>query len=591
MRRKAEIASNYRLKTSDIQEALKHIEQQTTTPQKTWFTFDDFFNEESEAIQWVVPQLLPHGETVLLAAQAKCGKTALATDIMYAVLSGGIVLGEQVGVKGKVLLISSDESPGSTRRRMRLRGFDLLEKRSNFRLMTHLDITNLGELEAKLEDFRPDLVVIDSLTTICSELGISEKDPEYARYIYKLKAVLGRYNAACILTHHENKDSLAKGINQVSGSARVPAAVWGILQLKAVNPNNDEDARRLLKLKPREGESTTLRLQINSRDTWMRDGIWQCSGELGDESGEKKTQRDRVIELLLQYSPKGLTYQEIDNALNIGKSLYQVLDRMEERHLVTKRRSEFNSRQWVYAVPHNKGYTAQGEKNTAQNRGDSLPPTVDQTGVVETDKNITDKEFQQFNNQFNINSTTVQQLSTSDEVLNGSNPDRANNSTPIQQLDSAEGGVGMLNSTSGLLNSVNEAEIALTKTPQPASDNLTLAIGDRVVDSSGSVEEVARFVQGGYLADSGNHVSRDALMSGRYMRIKPAPQEAPVQASASALLKVGAIVSIPNGQIGTVDQIYPNGEFCVSYDDGLKYGMWKHHQLRLVPSNYKSSGL
>ncbi len=226
MRRRSEIASNYRLTKSDIQEALKHIEQQTTTPQKTWFTFDDFFNEESEAIKWVVPRLLPRGETVLLAAQAKCGKTALATDIMYAVLSGGTVLGEQVGVKGKVLLISSDESPNSTRRRMRLRGFDLLEERSNFRLMTHLDITNLGELEAKLEDFRPDLVVIDSLTTICSELGISEKDPEYARYIYKLKAVLGRYNAACILTHHENKDPLAKGINQVSGSARIPAAVF-----------------------------------------------------------------------------------------------------------------------------------------------------------------------------------------------------------------------------------------------------------------------------------------------------------------------------------------------------------------------------
>lgn len=483
MRRRSEIASNYRLSKSDIQEALKHLEQQTTTPQKTWFTFDDFFNEESEAIKWVLPQLLPRGETVLLAAQAKCGKTALATDIMYAVLSGSTVLGEQVGIKGKVLLISSDESPGSTRRRMRLRGFDLLEERSNFRLMTHLDITNLGELEAKLEDFHPNLVVIDSLTTICSELGISEKDPEYARYIYKLKTLLGRYNAACILTHHENKDSLAKGINQVSGSARIPAAVWGILQLKAVNPNDDEDPRRLLKLKPREGESTTLRLQINPRDTWIRDGIWQCTGELGDETGEKKTQRDRVLELLLQYSPKGLTYQEINDALNIGKSLYQVLDRMEERHLLTKRRSELNNRQWVYAVPHDKKHTDQDEQPTAQNGGDTPPPTVDQTEVVENDKNVTERELHQFNNQFNNNSTTIQQPSTTKEVLNGSNLDAVSNSTPIQQLDSLGGREGVSRSTDQMLTSVNEDAIA-THTPAPQQP---IQEGDLVIlDSPGS---------------------------------------------------------------------------------------------------------
>lgn len=450
MRLRSEIASNYRLKSSDIQEALKHLEQQAITPQQTYFTFDDFFNQGSEAVDWVIPQLLPRGETVLLAAQAKCGKTNLATDVMYAVLSGGKVIGEQVGVKGKVLLISSDESPSSTRRRMRLRGFDLLAERSNLRIMTHLDITNLTELESRLEDFRPDLVVIDSLTTICSEVGISEKDPEFARYIYKLKAVLGRYNAACILTHHENKDALAKGINQVSGSARIPAAVWGILQLKAIDPNNDQDPHRLLKLKPREGEAIALNLKLNPKDQWLTDGIWQSLGEVGDESGQKRTQGDRVLGLLGQYSPRGLTYKEIDNALNMGKSLYQVLDRLEDRQLITKRRSEFNSRQWVYAVP--------------RNEQDTPPPTVDHTEVVENDESHTEKDFQQFDNQFNNDSTPIQQPTMPDEVLNSSNIDLASDSAPIQQLDSQGGGEGVSNSTNQLLNSTNNAIPAQTQT-------------------------------------------------------------------------------------------------------------------------------
>ena len=453
-KQRADIASHYRISKQEIQELLKHLEPKTTTPQKTWYSFDEFFNEESQAIKWVVPQLLPRGETLLLAAQAKCGKTTLATDIMYAVLSGGTVIGEQVGLKGKVLLKSSDESPNSTRRRMRLRGFDLLDERLNFQVANHLDITNLTELEAKLEDFRPDLVVIDSLTTICSEVGISEKDPEFVRHIYKLKSLLGRYNAACILIHHENKDPRASGINQVSGSARIPAAVWGILQLKAVNPNDDSDSRRWLKIKPREGEAITLKLQLNPKDTWLRDGIWTCTGELGDESGEKKTQGDRVLELLRRYSPKGLTRQEIDNTLNIGKSLYIVLDRLEDRQLVTKRKSEFNNRQWVYAVP--------------QSEGDTPPPSVDQAAGVEKPESIAKFELQQFNNQFNTNSTPIQQPIVPDALLNSQNQDTASDSTPIQQLDDQKGGEGVLNSTNQVLNSENESAIA---TPTPTTDS------------------------------------------------------------------------------------------------------------------------
>lgn len=226
------------------------------------------------------------------------------------------------------------------------------------------------------------------------------------------------------------------------------------MQLKAVNPNDDSDSRRWLKIKPREGEAITLKLQLNPKDTWLRDGIWTCTGELGDESGEKKTQGYRVLDLLRRYSPKGLTRQEIDNTLNIGKSLYIVLDRLEDRQLVTKRKFEFNNRQWVYAVP--------------QSEGDTPPPSVDQAGSVEKPESITQFELQQFNNQFNTNSTPIQQPIFSAAVLNSQNQDRANVSTPIQQLDDQRGGEGVLSSTPGLLNSGNKSAIA---TPTPTTDS------------------------------------------------------------------------------------------------------------------------
>jgi KaiC/GvpD/RAD55 family RecA-like ATPase len=297
VRIKGEICSSYRISSFDFSLLCQALEKQNSTPQANTFGFDEFINQGTDALEWVIPGILPKGETVLLAALAKTGKTLLATDIAYAVISGEKVIGESPGGTGRVLLVSSDESASSTRRRLRARGFDLLpESSKNLRIMTHLDIADLSPLEQELEDFRPKLVIIDSLTSITRDSGISEKDAEFAKPIYKLKEMLSRYGAAGILIHHENKDKDAKGINKVSGSARIVAATWGVWQMVATDPNNDKDPTRWLKVKPREGESTTLTLEINPKDLWASQGIFSFVGEFGvdtptDKSGDSEAEK------------------------------------------------------------------------------------------------------------------------------------------------------------------------------------------------------------------------------------------------------------------------------------------------------------
>ncbi|MGH2412877.1 MAG: MarR family transcriptional regulator [Microcystaceae cyanobacterium] len=81
------------------------------------------------------------------------------------------------------------------------------------------------------------------------------------------------------------------------------------------------------------------------------EGIFGFIGEFGDESGEKKTQGQRVLDLLRKYSPKGLEACEISTYLSIERhTLYTVLDRLEDRQLITKRRSITDNRRWVYAL-------------------------------------------------------------------------------------------------------------------------------------------------------------------------------------------------------------------------------------------------
>lgn len=427
-RLRGRICSNYRISKQDLEELVEELERSHSTPTKCSYSASEFFAHESTALKWIVPGLLPVGETALLASIAKVGKTGLITDIIHAVLAGETVVGEQVGVKGKVLFITSDESQGTTRRRLRARGIDLLAEVDNLRIMPHLDISKLTELEAELEYFQPDLVVVDSLTTICLSLGISEKDPEFARYIYKLKDLLGRYNAAGIITHHENKDSLAKGINKISGSARIPAAVWGIWQLEPVNPNDKQSPQRRLNVQPREGEPTVLSLQINPKDLWASQGIYEFLGEFGDETGEKRSHGERVLALLAKYSPIGLTFKEIDDQLRVGRTLYSVLDRLEDRQTITKRRSAANPRIWVYALP--------------DFSGDSPPPGVNQHDLAEVIESIDIQGTESIQQGFSSHSARIQHSPAEAEVLNSQDVEPVSNSADIQQTEPSLGGGG-----------------------------------------------------------------------------------------------------------------------------------------------------
>jgi KaiC/GvpD/RAD55 family RecA-like ATPase len=348
--KKGQICSYYRILGKDLDSLCKFLEAQNSTPQTQVFSLLDFLSQSSEGMSWILPGMLPKGEMALLAAQAKAGKTLLACDVAYAVLTGTRAIGE-TAKQGKVLLVSSDESLASTRRRLYARGFDLISNPDSFRIMTALDLNDLSTLEAQLEDFRPDLVVIDSLTSVTLHSNISEKDAEFAKTIYKLKDLTGRYEAASILIHHENKSKEAKGIEKVSGSARITAAVWGIWQLSATNPDDEACTKRYLKVKPREGEAVTHILDLNPKDQWASSQIYNYVGEFGDESGEKKSQSHKILQLLQACKGKGLTAGEILEALPEipKKSLYRACDRLEDRRLITKRRSTTDGKTWVYA--------------------------------------------------------------------------------------------------------------------------------------------------------------------------------------------------------------------------------------------------
>lgn len=377
LRKRAEICSYYRISKGEVEETLKELKQQTTTAKPLVFRLDEFLSQTSEALEFVVPGMLPVGETALLVGTPGCGKTLLAIDLAFAVATGeSDFLGETVQ-QGRVLLISADESPNSTRTKLLKRGFRQ-EDADNLRVIPNFDMTQLGVLEQELEDFRPTLVIVDSLRRINHGGNVSENSAEFADSLYTLKELLQRYKAAGVIIHHCGKSKEAVGVDKVRGSGAIAGAVWGVWSLEQIvkivevdgikKPSIDpRDPNRIFNIpKARDFEGQTLRVELDPENLhWLNNG----SGESPEVLAELRTRQQKILELLKQYSPKGLEGSEIRELLGVDKSIYSDLNRLVAKRQVTQRPAQRDKRRTVYALPNVEG--------------DSLPPTPYVSDVIQ----------------------------------------------------------------------------------------------------------------------------------------------------------------------------------------------------------------
>lgn len=356
LRRRAEICSHFQISKGDVETAINALRIKTEQEKTEAYALDGLFDLEMEALSWLVPELLPRGETVLLAAPPKCGKTLLAIDAAFALATGEAnFLGESTGSRKKVLLVCPDQSLRSTRQKLLKRGFRRDDK-DWVRVIPKWTIDRLAALEEQLEDFRPDVVIIDSLRRISHGSPISENSSEYSDNIYTLQELISRYNASGILIHHENKNPDAMGVDKVRGNTSIVGAVWGVWQLGHIpkkDPNNSKkliidpsDPKRIFNLFARDTEGATFQVELNpENNSWER-----LEGEVQQE---QSTYRERILKVL-NLNSKGLTGREVIEMLGLSpeenkRSVYNALNRMVNASLINCRPSN-KGRSNIYSV-------------------------------------------------------------------------------------------------------------------------------------------------------------------------------------------------------------------------------------------------
>lgn len=502
IRQKALLAPRYQMSSSSLEKALGLMKERTFTHETKVYDIEELLNLETQGLTWLIPEMLPVGETIILAAPPKAGKTLLAIDAAFTVATGeGTFLGETTR-KGKVLIVEADESLQSTKTKLLNRGFSSHD-RGNVRILPKWNISQMGLLEKQLEDFRPDLVIVDSLRRINHGSAISENSAEFADNIYTLKETLQRYGAAGILIHHSNKDRDAQGVHQLRGSSAIAGAVWGTWQMESIpkpDPNNKKrlvidpkDPNRALSIFSRDCEGQKLFIELDpENNSWIK--------HAEPEQAHKETVKERILEVFRRNSHKsGLTGIEVIELLGMtkeeGRGVYQELSRMTSRLLINCKPAPGDKRQKLYSLP----------ENTLLNPLPPPSPTVTPKNVEDYPESLdttrldnTQQDTQQLLNNY---STTTDK----NQAVESSNPDYANTSAILNKSLEKPGGGCMEPSfteqvPSSLQASKSECYTAVptTKTASPITEKLKFELDSTV---AGADEYNANYAFHGYVED------------------------------------------------------------------------------------------
>ncbi|MGH7563735.1 MAG: DnaB-like helicase N-terminal domain-containing protein [Gemmatimonadota bacterium] len=218
----------------------------------------------------VVPKLAYEGRVSMLAAREKDGKSTLAGAAAAAVSSGSSFLGETV-TAGLVLNVSLDEHLGDTVRRLPRFGANA----DRIRIVDRLDGRPVETLAALVIEYRPALVLIDSLEKFSALFGV--KDPSDSAQWVPLMAGIARIardsGAAILLLHHAKKaDSTYRD------STAIGSGVDAILEMSGVI---DDPTARAVRCRARWSMSPfTVRLTGDLDDSGSRLAYELATGDL-----------------------------------------------------------------------------------------------------------------------------------------------------------------------------------------------------------------------------------------------------------------------------------------------------------------------
>jgi hypothetical protein len=303
-----------------------------------------------------------HKDTTLLGGDPGSGKTTLAYAMALAVATGGEFLGDTIK-QGKVLIVQAEKRWSNLQGMLDKVGFTP-DLDPYVRLMTNFSLDNLELFERVVSEFRPDFIILDSLTAISFDRGIAPGSSEYATPIYKINEIVQAYDSSCLFIHHLNKNDNAVGIARFRDSSAIPAAVSICIILdhvkkKALNKKGytidpEETHRTLSIVKTSCGGAFNLDIELDTESYfWINHGY---VGESKEELATAQTMKQRIINILSK-NEKGLSGVDLKELLQlVGDSEYRAMNkaltRLRDSREINCKVNPRNHKQKIYTLPY-----------------------------------------------------------------------------------------------------------------------------------------------------------------------------------------------------------------------------------------------
>lgn len=270
----------------------------------TWKELSDRYGDQVR--EWLLHGFLPKGVVIALHAKGGVGKTRLAYDMLHTLLTGGSWNGFPTTGPRKAIVIQTDESAGDMLDALRKRGFD--ETIDNVRYKTRWTFEHIPQLMEEIQEFQPEVIVMDSITSMSRHSLFSENDVQYARPILKLKDLAQMFGCAIILIHHSSKAGEARGTSAIFNSV---SEVWKLE--RDIEDKSPDSTRRLLTIeKSRSRRPTTYKLDFEPDQ-----GSWSLLGEVGiDENNPDLSTKERIVKFLLKNLGDRFEATEISHEIN-----------------------------------------------------------------------------------------------------------------------------------------------------------------------------------------------------------------------------------------------------------------------------------
>lgn len=340
-------------------------------------TLEDFANMSEVGTRWIIPRFMPDVGLSMLAGFAKDGKSKLMYHMTRSLIKGEPFLGETPRRQCRVLMIQCEERKGSILQN--LDGVSLLDdpeviSSGLLKVRRSWQIDDLDTLERWIREHKADVVLIDSLRKISSHLGVSENAQEFANPMYDLQERVHRLGVACMVIHHTNKSTEAKGLAKIAGNSALAGTCDNILML--MRCAEGDSAKRHLVMEGRDCNGKFLIEFVTDEFPRFR---WDFHMEIGRDPDSQKI-KDRIIKAIRLNQPKnpeGITVSFIRQALEMSsddRSLYRPLQELVDDQILTSRRATKDRRIRLYSLPDwekEPSFTANND-NTSQTLTESV---------------------------------------------------------------------------------------------------------------------------------------------------------------------------------------------------------------------------